>query len=158
MLGRASLFEGDFTGSLAHFAQAEAFNPHHADLLCDFADTLMHSSLAESANAKIELALTLNPLAPDAYWWASAGIKFFVGDYEGALSHLDKVKNSDPVLRLAAACAAMAGQNELAKQARNKFLAIDPGFKLDDWIGVLPMRDPAHRRQYRQALQKAGFK
>ena len=31
----------------------------------------------------------------------------------------------------------MAGQNELAKQARNRFLAIDPGFKLDDWIGVL---------------------
>lgn len=158
MLGRASLFEGDFTASLAHFEQAEAFNPHHADLLCDFADTLMHSSLAQRANDKIELALRLNPLAPDAYWWASAGIKFFVGEYDGALSHLDRVKNSEPVLRLTAACAAMAGQNDLAKQAHNRFLAIDPGFKLDDWIGVLPVRDPAHRRQYRQALQKAGFK
>lgn len=158
MLGRASLFGGDFTASLAHFEQAEALNPHHADLLCDFADTLMHSSLAQQANDKIELALRLNPLAPDAYWWASAGIKFFVGEYEGALSHLDRVKNSEPVLRLTAACAAMAGQNELAKLARNRFLAIDPGFKLDDWISVLPVRDPAHRRQYRQALQKAGFK
>jgi tetratricopeptide (TPR) repeat protein len=158
MLGRASLFEGDFNASLVHFEQAEAFNPHHADLLCDFADTLMHSSLAQRANDKIELALRLNPLAPDAYWWASAGIKFFVGDYDGALSHLDKVKNSEPVLRLTAACAAMAGQHELAKLARNQFLAIDPGFNLDDWIGVLPVRDPAHRRQYRQALQQAGFK
>lgn len=158
MLGRASLFEGDFTASLQHFEQAEALNPHHADLLCDFADTLMHSSLAQRANDKIELALRLNPLAPDAYWWASAGIKFFVGEYEGALSHLDKVKNSEPVLRLTAACAAMAGRYELAKQARNRFLAIDPGFKLDDWISVLPVRDPGHLRHYRQALLKAGFK
>lgn len=158
MLGRASLFEGDFSASLAHFEQAEALNPHHADLLCDLADTLMHSSFAQRANDKIELALELNPLAPDAYWWASAGIKFFVGEYEHALTHLRKVKNSEPVLRLKAACAAMAGQHELAKLARDRFLAIDPGFKLDDWIGVLPVRNPSHRRQYRQALQKAGFK
>lgn len=158
MLGRASLFEGDFSASLAHFEQAEALNPHHADLLCDFADTLMHSSLAQRANDKIELALRLNPLAPDAYWWASAGIKFFVGEYDDALAHLDKVKNSEPVLRLTAACAAMAGQHELAKRARTRFLAIDPSFKLDEWVSVLPMRDPSHRRQYRQALKKAGFK
>jgi DNA-binding SARP family transcriptional activator/tetratricopeptide (TPR) repeat protein len=158
MLGRASLFEGDFTASLSHFEQAEALNPHHADLLCDFADTLMHSSLAERANDKIELALRLNPLAPDAYWWASAGIKFFVGEYDGALGHLGRIRNKEPVLRLTAACAAMAGQPDLAKQARERFLAIDPGFRLDEWIGVLPVRDPVHRRQYRHALQKAGFK
>ena len=158
MLGRASLFAGDFMSSLAHFEQAEALNPHHADLLCDFADTLMHSSLAQRANDKIELALQLNPLAPDAYWWASAGIKFFAGEYESALNHLAKIKNGEPGLRLTAACAAMAGQHELAKLARNRFLTIDPGFKLDDWIGVLPVRDPSHRRQYRLALQKAGFK
>lgn len=158
MLGRASLFEGDFTSSLAHFEQAEALNPHHADLLCDFADTLMHSSLAQRANEKIELALQLNPLAPDAYWWASAGIKFFAGEYEAALNHLAKIKNGEAGLRLTAACAAMAGQHELAKLARNRFLTTDPGFKLDDWIGVLPVQDPSHRRQYRLALQKAGFK
>jgi DNA-binding SARP family transcriptional activator/tetratricopeptide (TPR) repeat protein len=158
MLGRATLFSGDFAASLSHFERAETLNPHHADLLCDLADTLMHASLAERANDKIELALRLNPLAPDAYWWASAGIKFFIGEYEGALGHLSRVKNSEPVLRLTAACAAMAGQQELAKLARNRFLAIDPGFKLDEWISVLPMRDPSHRRQYRQALQKAGFK
>lgn len=158
MLGRASLFEGDFAGSLAHFEQAEALNPHHADLLCDFADTLMHSSFAERANDKIELALRLNPLAPDAYWWASAGIKFFVGEYENALGHLGRIKKSEPVLRLTAACAAMAGHTDLAKQAHDKFLGIDPDFRLDDWIGVLPVKDPSHRRQYRQALQKAGFR
>lgn len=158
MLGRASLFAGDFTGSLEHLERAESLNPHHADLLCDFADTLMHSSHAQRANDKIGLALELNPLAPDAYWWASAGIKFFVGDYETALNHLGKVKNSEPVLRLTAACAAMAGQDELAARARNRFLAIVPGFKIDDWIGVLPVRDPAHREHYHHALQKAGFK
>lgn len=158
MLGRASLFAGDFMSSLSHFEQAEALNPHHADLLCDFADTLMHSSLAQRANEKIELALQLNPLAPDAYWWASAGIKFFAGEYEGALNHLANIKNGEAGLRLTAACAAMAGQHELAKLARNRFLTIDPGFKLDDWIGVLPVRDPSHRHQYRLALQKAGFK
>lgn len=158
MLGRASLFAGDFSTSLEHFSEAEALNPHHADMLCDFADTLMHSSLDQRANSKIELAIELNPLAPDAYWWASAGIKFFLGDYTEALQHLDKVKNREPVLRLTAAVAAMAGQDSLANLARTRFLETDPGFKLDDWINVLPVRDASHRRHYRDALRKAGFK
>ncbi|KQN75204.1 hypothetical protein [Devosia sp. Leaf64] len=158
MLGRASLFAGDFSTSLEHFSEAEALNPHHADMLCDFADTLMHSSLDKRANSTIELAIELNPLAPDAYWWASAGIKFFVGDYNEALQHLEKVKNREPVLRLTAACAAMAGQDSLANLARTRFLETDPGFKLDDWISVLPVRDASHRRHYRDALRKAGFK
>ena len=34
----------------------------------------MHSSLAQRANDKIELAFTLNPLAPDASGGASAGV------------------------------------------------------------------------------------
>lgn len=158
MLGRASLFSGDFSTSLEHFSQAEALNPHHADMLCDFADTLMHSSLDQRANSRIELAIELNPLAPDAYWWASAGIKFFIGDYNEALQHLEKVKNREPVLRLTAACAAMAGQDSLANLARIRFLETDPGFKLDDWISVLPVRDASHRHHYREALRKAGFK
>ncbi len=158
MLGRASLFAGDFSTSLEHFSQADALNPHHADMLCDFADTLMHSSLDARANAKIELAIELNPLAPDAYWWASAGIKFFLGDYNEALRHIEKIKNQEPVLRLTAAAAAMAGQDSLANLARTRFLKTDPGFNLDDWINVLPVRDASHRQHYRDALRKAGFK
>jgi tetratricopeptide (TPR) repeat protein len=158
MLGRASLFAGDFGKSLEHLETAENLSPHYADLLCEFADTLMHSSLPERANQKIESALRLNPLAPDNYWWASAGIKFFIGEYDNALAHLSRVKNEEPVLRLTAACAAMAGRPDLARQARIRFLTSDPGFKLDEWIGALPVRDAEHRRLYRHALQKAGFK
>jgi hypothetical protein len=62
------------------------------------------------------------------------------------------------VLRLIAACAAMAAQPVLAKTARNRAMTIDPGFKLDEWIAVLPQKDVAHRNHYYEALKAAGFK
>jgi tetratricopeptide (TPR) repeat protein len=107
---------------------------------------------------QIETALRLNPLAPDAYWWASGGIKFSLGQYTAALSHLQRMKSDEPVLRLIAACAAMAGQPELARSARIRAMALDPGFRLEEWIAVLPLHDPLHRNHYLQALKAAGFK
>jgi len=158
MVGRALLFLGDFQESLARFDRAKRLAPNHADLLVDFADTLMHNSDIHEANVQIEAALKLNPLAPDNYWWASAGIKFFLGGYEAALDHLSRLKNDEPVLRLIAAAAAMAGQMSLARSARIRAMAIDPAFRLDDWLAVLPQRNPAHRSLYRDALRAAGFK
>jgi DNA-binding SARP family transcriptional activator/tetratricopeptide (TPR) repeat protein len=158
MLGRCSIFEGDFASSLEHFEKAEGLTPHHADLLCDFADTLMHNSQEQQANTKIELALKLNPFAPDAYWWASAGIKFFLGDYAGALKHLSNVQKQETIYRLGAACAAMAGEEQLARKYRDDFLSIDPDFRLSDWIALLPVKSAAHKDHYHQALTRAGFK
>jgi DNA-binding SARP family transcriptional activator/TolB-like protein len=158
MVGRALLFLGDFQESLARFDRAKRLAPNHADLLVDFADTLMHNSDIHEANAQIEAALKLNPLAPDNYWWASAGIKFFMGEYQAALDHLSRLKNDEPVLRLIAASAAMAGQMALARSARIRAMAIDPAFRLDDWLAVLPQRNPVHRSLYREALKAAGFK
>lgn len=158
MVGRALLFQGDFQESLARFDRAKQLAPNHADLLVDFADTLMHNSDVQEANVQIEAALKLNPLAPDNYWWASAGIKFFLGDYQAALDHLSRIRNDEPVLRLIAASAAMAGQMTLARSARVRAMAIDPGFRLDDWIAVLPQKNPVYRSLYREALRSAGFK
>jgi DNA-binding SARP family transcriptional activator/tetratricopeptide (TPR) repeat protein/TolB-like protein len=156
-LGRVALYLGDLDASLLCFERAEQYAPHHADLLADYADALMHNSDASKAGDRIELALNLNPLPPDEYLWTAGGVNFFLGRFEEALSRLERMKNQDPALKLLAACAARAGNKAAARRFKERALAINPDFDVEGWIGKLPQRDPRHRKEYADALKAAGF-
>jgi DNA-binding SARP family transcriptional activator/TolB-like protein len=156
-LGRAALYNGDLDASLTGFERAEQYAPHHADLLADYADALMHNSKAEKAGRRIDTALELNPLPPDDYLWIAGGISFFLGRYDEAIARLKRMQNQDPALKLLAACAARAGDKPSARRFKERALAINPDFIVDDWIGTLPQRDQRHRTDYADALKAAGF-
>ncbi|WP_417308370.1 hypothetical protein [Devosia sp.] len=157
-LGRVALFEGDLDLSLEHLDRAAHLAPNHADVLADYADTLVHNSDFVAARQKIDAALRLNPMPPDEYIWTLGGISFFLGQWEEALSHLTQMQNQDPALRLMAASAAMAGQMDLARKYRLLALEEQPDFVTSDWISRMPQRDPADVDLYLEALRKAGFK
>jgi DNA-binding SARP family transcriptional activator/Tfp pilus assembly protein PilF/TolB-like protein len=156
-LGRAALYLGDLDGSLRGFDRAEQYAPHHADMLADYADTLIHNSSTAEAKARIDAALDLNPLPPDDYRWTAGGINFFLGNYDEALAHLVRMKNLDPALKLLAACAIRAGDKPAARKYRDRALELNPDFDLESWITKLPQRDPRHRKEYSDALKAAGF-
>jgi len=156
-LGRAALFLGDLDGSLHGFERAEQYAPHHADMLAEYADTLMHNSETVEAKARIDAALGLNPLPPDEYLWSAGGVNFFLGKYEEALGHLERMKNLDPALKLMAACAIRAGDKSAARKYRDRALELNPDFDVETWINKLPQRDPRHRKDYADALKAAGF-
>lgn len=156
-LGRAELYLGNLDGGLGAFGRAEQYAPHHADLLADYADALTHNSELEKAKARIDTALELNPLPPDEYLWTSGGVNFFLGNYELALSHLQRMKNADPALKLMAACAARTADKTAARKYRERAMTINPGFDVETWINKLPLRDPHQRNEYADALKTAGF-
>jgi DNA-binding SARP family transcriptional activator/TolB-like protein len=156
-LGRAALYLGDLDESLRGFDRAEQYAPHHADMLADYADTLIHNSSTAEAKARIDAALDLNPLPPDDYRWTAGGINFFLGNYDEALSHLERMKNLDPALKLLAACAIRAGDKPAARKYKDRALELNPDFDLESWITKLPQRDPRHRKEYADALKAAGF-
>ena len=148
----------DLDQSLAHMSMAAELAPNHADVLADYADTLVHNSDFAAAQEKMETAMRLNPVPPDEYLWTLGGINFFRGRWEEALRHLNQMRNPEPALRLMAAAAAMAGQLDLARRYRLQALKLQPDFTTARWVSRMPQRDPADVDLYIEALRKAGFK
>lgn len=157
-LGRVALFTGNLDQSIEHMQRAAALAPHHADILADYSDTLAHYSNFEAAEEKIDAAIRLNPLPPDEYFWTYAGISFFRGRWEHAISQMTQMRNIDPALRLMAASAAMAGHADLARKYRLRALELQPDFTIANWITHVPQRDPADLDLYIEGLKRAGFK
>lgn len=157
-LGRVALFDRDIDQSLRHMKVAAELAPHHADLLADYADTLVHDSNFSAAEEKIDEAIRLNPVPPDEYLWTLGGIHFFRGRFEEALNALTQMRNQDPALRLMAAAAAMGGRMDLARKYRQRALELQPDFSVARWASRMPQRDPADVDFYVEALRQAGFK
>jgi DNA-binding SARP family transcriptional activator/Tfp pilus assembly protein PilF len=156
-LGRVALFQGKLDQSLDCFEHAVHFVPHQADMLADYADTLMHNSQPIEAKRRIEEALDLNPLAPDVYRWIAGGIYFFNREPAKALSHLKKMANPDQALRLMAACAVSVGNMVEAHAYRERAIELDPDFRISTWTSRLPQRERSHLEMYAGALRDAGF-
>ncbi|MEK1872671.1 MAG: peptide antibiotic resistance protein, partial [Rhizobium altiplani] len=66
-LGVTKLYLGDVDQSVAALSHAEELSPHFADVIYSHADTLVHASRPKEALAKIEKAISLNPISPDSY-------------------------------------------------------------------------------------------
>lgn len=156
-LARSARFLRGLEESISYFADAQALAPNHADLAADYADTCVHGSDLSTARRLLDHALVLNPIAPDDYLWTDGAIRFFEGDYHGALTSLRRMQVPETAARLVAAVAAMAGERDTARRYRNLELRQRPGFSIAAWLGVMPQRSADHARLYAAALERAGF-
>jgi tetratricopeptide (TPR) repeat protein len=156
-IGHATLYLHDLPGAHELFEAAHEFAPNHADLLVDQADVLTHLSRHDEAEAKISRALSLNPLAPDDYYWIAGAASFFRGEYQQALTRLSAMETPGLALRLMAACAAMLNDKAAAAAYREQALARDPGFTVEKWQSLYPAPKPDDTAHYLNALLLAGF-
>ena len=156
-IGHATLYLRDLGQALANFEAALELAPNHADLLADQADVLTHLSRHDEAEAKISRAFSLNPLAPDDYYWVGGAVSFFRGDYRQALVRLTTMRSPGLALRLMAASAAMMGDHDTARTYREKALERDPSFTVDKWASLYPEPDKKDTAHYLDALRRAGF-
>tara|TARA_R110000787_G_scaffold61094_6_gene138530 strand:- start:3657 stop:5621 length:1965 start_codon:yes stop_codon:yes gene_type:complete len=158
VLGVVKLFCGQFDESIDVFSAAEQSAPMHADLLADFADTLVHASQPESGLRKISEAIALNPLCPDIYWWTAAGANFCLEEYETALTCIGKMEDQTAATRLSAACCGMMGNTERSRTLAAKTIDIYPDFEIESWLSVCTFKEKWQRELYREGLSRAGFK
>jgi tetratricopeptide (TPR) repeat protein len=156
-LGVAKLFQHRFDESIEAFEKAEEASPCHADLIADYADTLVHSSDPVRGLAKIEQAIELNPLAPDVYLWTAAGANYCLERYEEALDCLSRMDDQSHISRVAAACWGMLGDRKKAHAYKRKTMATHPDFDIETWLSIMPIREQWQKDQYREGLRKAGF-
>jgi tetratricopeptide (TPR) repeat protein len=156
-IGHAALYLHDLDGAFEHFEAAHDLAPNHADLLVDQADALTHLSRHDEAEAKISRALSLNPLAPDDYYWIGGAVSFFRGEYNQALARLTAMRAPGHALRLMAACSAMLKDEEAAATYRKQALERDPTFTVDKWQSLYPAPNGEDTAHYLSALILAGF-
>ncbi len=156
-LGVCGLYTGAFEESVELLHQAEERNPQFADLLNDFADALTHACDFPTALQKINLAIELNPLCPDQYWWAAAGVNYYLEQYGQAIGCMSRMRDQSPAFRLLAASWAMLGDRERAGEYVARTKEIHPDFSVSGWMSIVPIRDPRHASHYERGLREAGF-
>ena len=156
-LGFCSLYRKNFDLSIKNYAKAELLNPHYADVIADFADALVHDGQIETALEKVNLAIDLNPLCQDTYFWTLGSALFFLGRYEDAITALQRMQDTVPVSRLLAVSNALAGRLEEAGRLRAKAMEIYPDMTIEGWLRIVSLRDPRHVRHYQEGLKAAGF-
>ncbi|MBY5334379.1 peptide antibiotic resistance protein [Rhizobium leguminosarum] len=156
-LGVTKLYLGDVDASVAALHLAEELSPHFADVIYSHADTLVHASRPGDALAKIKKAISLNPIAPDAYLWCAAGASFFLEQYEEAIVYVETMKDKAPAHRIAAASCAMIGDRKRALFHRQRAESINPVFDVEKWLAIVPFKEHWQKELYREGLLKAGF-
>ncbi|OAV52725.1 peptide antibiotic resistance protein [Rhizobium sp. WYCCWR10014] len=156
-LGVTKLYLGDVDASVAALDLAEQLSPHFADVIYSHADTLVHASRPGDALAKIRRAISLNPIAPDAYLWCAAGASFFLEQYEEAIAYVEAMKDKAPAHRIAAASCAMIGDRKRALFHRQRAESINPAFDVEKWLAIVPFKEDWQKKLYREGLLKAGF-
>ncbi|GAA3079609.1 adenylate cyclase [Rhizobium viscosum] len=156
-LGVAKLYRGAVDDSVAALDLAESLSPHYADVIYSHADTLVHASRPEDALEKIKKAISLNPIAPDAYLWCAAGASYFLERYEEALGFVDRMKDKAPAYRIAAASCAMIGDRKRAQFYRQRAELLNPAFEVEKWLALVPFKEQWQKELYRDGLFKAGF-
>jgi DNA-binding SARP family transcriptional activator/TolB-like protein len=156
-LGVTKLYQGAVDDSVAALDLAESLSPHYADVIYSHADTLVHASRPQDALEKIKRAISLNPIAPDAYLWCAAGASYFLEHYEEALAYVDRMKDKAPAYRIAAASCAMIGDKKRAQFYRQRAELLNPAFEVEKWLALVPFKEQWQKELYRDGLFKAGF-
>ena len=156
-LGNALLYLQDLDESLERLEVARMRAPHHADILLDCANALLHNSRYGEAKQAIDQAMRLNPAAPDEYLWVAATVQFFQHDYRTALATALKMENPEPFGRFIAVCATLTGDQKLARRYRDRMLQRQPDFRIADWRNLVPLKSEHDKQFFEDGMRKAGF-
>jgi DNA-binding SARP family transcriptional activator len=152
-----ALYQRDYDLAAEKFITAENLHPNSADLLLQHADALAHFGESEAAWARFERAVSLNPYAPDIYWWAGASIAFKRSDYAEAIRLCSEMKSDEPVLRLLAACHGLLGDAEMARLYGKRLLETYPGMSAHDLVLLHPDRNTESQELFLKGLRLAGI-
>jgi TolB-like protein len=153
----ASLYLHDLDSSLGYLDAALSRAQHHADIIAEKAEVLVHASRPREARQLMDEAMALNPLPPDDYYWTLGSAEFFLGRYEQSVSALRRMRNVDSASRLMAAAAAMMGDMDTATRSRKRWMRIYPNLRTDAFGKFMPHSSKSDVERFLEALRRAGF-
>lgn len=154
---RADLYMRRHDESLNAFDTAISLNPDDADILSDYADALAHSGQPERGLPLSRRAMELNPAQPDDYVWTLGSIYYQLGEYRAALDALKPMDGSPATARLLSACAARAGDKQLAQRYSRVVRETYPSFAVGSVADLVPNRNRVDTEHLMDGLRLAGL-
>jgi adenylate cyclase len=160
-LGYFYTFARQFDKAVVHAERALALDPNSSTVLHSSATALAYSGRPEEAIPLLQKAIRLNPFAVLFFYNLSVAY-CMVGRFDEAVEQAKKAverdpKNQYPCLGLAIACI-LAGREAEARAAAAEVLKINPMFSLEQYAGIVPIRDRSFIDLTIDALRKAGLK
>lgn len=155
--GRAHLYMRRYDESLKAFDAAIALNPDDADILSDYADALAHFGEPQRGLPYSRKALELNVMQPDDYVWTLGSIHFQLGEYQAALDALRPMDGNPATARLLSACAARAGDKDLARRYSQLVRETYPRFEVASVRDIVPNRNRVDAEHLIDGLRLAGL-
>ncbi|MGH8595770.1 MAG: adenylate/guanylate cyclase domain-containing protein, partial [Gammaproteobacteria bacterium] len=156
-LGFAHLYKKHHDESLADYARAMALNPNDADIIAEYADSLVYAGQPQKSVELMEKAMRLNPYFPDWYLWYLADAYNAMGKAAEVIATVQRMQNPDEGRRLLAANYAHLGRMDEARTQAREVLRLHPGFTIERWRHRPPYRDPSILERYVEGMRKAGL-
>jgi DNA-binding winged helix-turn-helix (wHTH) protein/TolB-like protein len=151
----------EFPQAIAQLETALRLAPSYADGLALMGGLQTYAGRPAESVRMLRSALRLNPQGSYLYFMLLGRAYFFLGDLEQARIHLGNAAARNPEavethVYLAALYVAARDQKEAAWKAE-EIRALQPGFRIRDWLRTYPMSDPAQIATLERALIPLGL-
>jgi DNA-binding SARP family transcriptional activator/TolB-like protein len=158
MSGVISLYQRDFDACEEHFEAAEVLSPNAPDLLVQFGDALSHLGEPSKGMERFKLALDLNPMPPEHYWWVGASIAFNQRDFQLAIDYCHKIENDESVVRILTSVHALNGDADQARNYAHRLRELYPDITAAGLIKLPPDRNDENLKLFVEGLRIAGIR
>lgn len=143
--------------AMAHYGRALELSPNDGGMLIGIAENWCYLGRASEAVELAKEAMRLSPNYSDMYRWVLAFAHFTDGQYEDALTWLNRIIEPGDSNRLLAATYAKLERLEEARAAAAQFRAGWPHFSIGDWVQFEPYQNSADLENYADGLRMAGL-
>jgi len=145
--------------ALNMFERAFELNPNLAN--GRYANSLTHSGRPNEAIEFLKRVMRLDPFYPPIYEYFLGKSFFYAGRYEESIGRLRMVADTLPTLRPAlpihVAAAALSGNEQEARAAAEKLLAVQPAFTIAVFLRSMRLVRAEDYERLASGLRKAGL-
>lgn len=158
LYSRIALARGDHDQATAHIERALELNPNDGDIQANYAQLLCVMGRLGEARDRIDEAMHRNPHYPSFYGSTLARIHYLEGADDAALNVLNMLNTFTIIDHVVLAGSyAQLGRPDEARRHAAEILAIDPDFRLSDYVASVGYRRDADRERVADGLRKAGL-
>lgn len=158
LYSRIAQARGDHEQAIAHIERALELNPNDGDLHANYAQLLCVMGHLGEARHRIDEAIRRNPYYPSYYGGTLARIHYLEGADDAALTVL-KMQHTLTIVDhvVLAGSHAQLGRLDEARRHAAEILAIDPDFRISDYVASISYRRDVDRERVAEGLRKAGL-
>ncbi|CDX20369.1 Adenylate cyclase [Mesorhizobium sp. ORS 3324] len=148
----------EYDAAEKHFVRALELNPYDADTLAQIGHFRALRGDGEAGLVLLDKAIQLNPMHPGWYYADRTAALFVLGRYREAVASLSCLpRRSGWQWAWLAACHALEGDTEKARDCARQGRALEPGLTVADILAGLRIERAEDRERMRLGLQRAGW-